>query len=100
MDQNSKEVDELMAIFVKMVPDLLSEMQANIENKEWKAASSIAHKLKSSMRLWDMATLDDDVVFIETYGLDESQTDEVKKRSVILIEQLSKVIEEMKLELA
>jgi len=100
MDQNSEEVDELMAIFVKMVPDLLADLQTNIENKEWKAASSIAHKLKSSMRLWDITTLDDDVVFIETNGLEESQTEEVERRSAKLIAQLFKVIEEMKMELA
>jgi hypothetical protein len=52
------------------------------------------------MRLWDISSLDEDVVFIETYGLQEEQTDEVKRRIMHLSEQLMVVIEEMKLELS
>jgi len=100
MDQNNEEVNELMSIFIKMVPTMLDEMLSYVGNGNWKAASNVAHKLKSSMRLWDISSLDEDAVFIETYGLQEEQTDEVKRRVMHLSEQLMRVIEEMKVELS
>jgi len=99
MDQNNEEVNELMTIFINMVPVMLDDMLSFADSENWKAAGNVAHKLKSSMRLWDISSLDEDVVFIETYGLQETQTDKVKERIVHLREHLFNVIEEMKLEL-
>ncbi len=100
MDQNNTEVDELMSIFVRIVPPMLNEMLNCTNQGDWQPISDNAHKLKSSMRLWAIDSLEDIVVFIETYAAQETRLDEVKEKTVYLCKHLTAVIEDMKLELA
>ncbi len=100
MDQNEEEVNELMKIFVDMVPSMLQEMQDAAKGEEWSRCSDLAHKLKSSMRLWAIDSLDEDVLYIETNGLNAENTEEVTAKIQDLRNQLLNVIEEMKGELA
>ena len=100
MDQNTEEVNELMKIFVDMVPAMLQEMQDAAKGEEWSRCSDLAHKLKSSMRLWAIDSLDEDVLYIETNGLNADNTEQVNQKIQNLIRQLLEVIEDMKKELA
>jgi len=99
MDQNESEVDELMKIFIEMAPSLLKEMLDFADNEDWKSCSELAHKLKSSMRLWAIDSLDEDVLFIETHGLLSENTDMVLSKIQNLNHKLLQVIEQMKSEI-
>jgi len=99
MDQNDEEVDELMKIFIKMVPSILKEMLDFAAKEDWKSCSELAHKLKSSMRLWAIDSLDEDVLFIETNGLLSENTDMVLNKIQNLNINLLQVIEQMESEI-
>ena len=99
MDQNEDEVNELMKIFIQMVPIMLNEMLSYVNDKNWPECGNIAHKLKSSMRLWDINELDEDVVYIETYGLTSENTTIITEKVQNLNSQLLKIIHEMKSEI-
>ena len=99
MDQNESEVNELMKIFVQMVPTMLEEMDAASINEDWNGAADIAHKLKSSMRLWDMDILDEYVLFIENNAQELKKPQVVLDKIKFLKTELTKAIEQMKLEL-
>lgn len=100
MDQNNKEVDELMALFISLIPPMLDDLTQNIIDKDWQSISDIAHKLKSSMRLWGIDSLDETVVFIETYAHKEEMLEKVKTETTFLCDQLKLVVKDMQLELA
>jgi HPt (histidine-containing phosphotransfer) domain-containing protein len=99
MDQNESEVNDLMKLFVSVVPPMIDNMRISAEEGKWNEAANIAHKLKSSMRLWEMDTLDEDVVFIETHGKEGTQLDVVAVKLEYLCVNIEKVISEMKEEL-
>ena len=99
MDQNKEEVDELMKIFVKMIPEMLSEMRDYVEREKWPECSDVTHKMKSSIRLWDMNVLDEDIVYIETHGMRSENTDSIRKKVQNLNTQLLQAIQQMKLEI-
>lgn len=99
MDQNTKEVDELMALFISLVPPMLGEIRQGINDKNWHSISEVAHKLKSSMRLWGIDSLEEPVVFVETYAASEELLDEVVVKSEFLCDQLQLIISDMQSEL-
>lgn len=99
MDQNKEEVNELMKIFVSMVPAMLQEMQDAVKGEDWSRCSDLAHKLKSSMRLWAIDSLDEDVLYIETNGLNAENTEQVAQKIQNLSRKLLGVIEDMNKEL-
>ena len=100
MDQNEEEVDELMKIFVQMVPEMLREMRDFAELEKWPECSDVAHKMKSSMRLWDMDVLDEDVVYIETHGMLSENTESIRERIQNLNTQLLQAVQQMQLEIS
>jgi len=99
MDQNEAEVNSLMTIFVQMVPEMLKEMLAYSKDDNWTSCSFLAHKLKSSVRLWDIQDVDEDIVFIELNGRKSLLPNEVRQKIENINTILSKVIDDMKHEL-
>lgn len=99
MEQNDSEVDALMNIFIEVVPRMLDDFELFLSRNEWEKIANHAHKLKSSMRLWDMDSLDEDVIFIETNAREQTRIDEVTEKLNHLIVELQEAIVMMKLEL-
>jgi len=96
MDQNEDEVNELMKLFIQFAPTMIADLREAMEDEDWSKVAETAHKLKSSMRLWDMHTLDDDVVFIETHAHAKTNLDEVRQKLNALCKQLDEAIEQMR----
>ncbi len=80
MDQNNDEVKQLMDIFVRAVPEMLNEMQTYSQCENWYECGNIAHKLKSSARLWDITSVDKDLVYIEEQGIRAKDTSQVNQK--------------------
>ena len=99
MGQNDSEVDALMNIFIEVVPPMLDDFELFLSGGEWAKIADHAHKLKSSMRLWEMDSLDEEIVFIETNAREQLRLDEVAKKLNHLIVQLREAIAMMKREL-
>jgi len=99
LDQNDDQVDELMKIFIETTPPLLKEMLDASEQENYLSCSKIAHRLKSSIQLWDIKHLEDDVFFIETNGVQSKNTELINNKIKNLNTQLLQVIEQMKNEI-
>jgi hypothetical protein len=100
MDGNQNEVNELMTIFIKMAPIMLEDMLNYMKNDNWPECGNIAHKLRSSTGLWDINILDDDIHFVEKYGLKSENTIEISEKINHINQVLKKVIEQMTEEIA
>ena len=77
MDGNRQEVRDLAEMLFDLGPRMLQEINSYINDGEWKKAGDVAHKLKSSLRLWQMKKLVDLVLFIETNGRNNTRLDEI-----------------------
>jgi len=88
-DEN--EINELNKMFLVETPKSLSSLNEYVEDKNWLKASAIAHKLKSSVRLWNISVIDDTIVQIEQKAKNSAYYHEIP----VLLENLNKVLKEV-----
>lgn len=98
MDGNSEEVKELAFMLFDLGPQMISDIENLIENKNWNEAGSIAHKLKSTLKLWQMNEIVSLAFFIEEHGHKGEKTTEIISNFKLLKEGFNKALAEMKLE--
>ncbi len=98
MDDDKKEVKELAYMLFDLGPKMINEIENAISNNELVEAGDIAHKLKSTLRLWQMNSLVPLAIFIETHGRLQDETTELQKQFHQLKEGLEMAIDEMKKE--
>ncbi len=94
------EINELNKMFLAEAPKSLSELNEFAENENWQKVSAMAHKLKSSIRLWNIEEIIDDIVGIELKAKDNSTYSEIpahlEKVNLILNKALSQLQKEIK----
>ena len=100
MDQNEDEVKQLMAIFIQAVPEMLDKMLEYAEDENWYECGNVAHKLKSSARLWDVSFVEDDLIYIEEQGNSAKDTSRVLEKAKSVNNILRQVISEMTSEMS
>jgi len=98
MDQNDDEVRQLMDIFIRAVPEMLDRMQEFAENENWYDCGNIAHKLKSSARLWEISSVEADLIYIEEQGNTVKDTSRVIEKVKAVNNILRQIVSEMTLE--
>jgi len=100
MDQNESEVNELMKIFIQMVPIMLDDLSVFTKDGNWIECGNIAHKLKSSVRLWEIEIIDSDLVFVEENGRSSKNTELIIEKIKHINDILRPVLQQMELEIA
>jgi len=98
MEGNHQEVKDLAEMLFDLGPKMLQEINNNINKTEWKKAGDIAHKLKSSLRLWQMNELIDLALFIEINGRNKTKLDEISSTFTLLESGFTNAMTEMKKE--
>jgi len=98
MDGNQKEVKELAHMLFDLGPQMISEISICIDTDNWKMAGDIAHKLKSSLKLWGMDDLVSYAIFIEKNGRNNTNHSEIIENFKTLESGLIDVLELMKKE--
>ena len=59
---------EMINTFLKNIPEILSEMESALSNKEWKKSGDLAHKLKPSFTFMGIDSAKDLILYIEKNG--------------------------------
>ena len=77
LDGDSEEVKEMAKMLNSLGPQMIEEIEEAINNKNWENAGTVAHKLKSSLKLWQMEDLVDLAVFIEINGVSSSNHEDI-----------------------
>lgn len=94
--QNNEEfVISLVQIFIDTIPAISEELVAETDNQDWDKVSKLAHKLKSTIDTMQIASIKEDVRFIELNGRNETETDKIPPLS----KKIKLVIEEVTLQL-
>lgn len=68
---------QLLEIFLKQVPDATRKLTEHIPNKNWKEVHAVAHKLKSSIAIFELNELKKLITNIEEYARDGEQLEVV-----------------------
>jgi PAS domain S-box-containing protein len=67
-DDNHEFLQEMLQTFVESIPPVLREMEAAVNEENWKKLSRLAHQIKPSFSLMGMTALRKTVVSIEQNG--------------------------------
>lgn len=98
LDDNEEEVKGLAKMFLEFVPGMMGDLQSALDQKDWIEAGKQAHKLKSTIRIWKVDTLLDDIFFIEQNGKSETATDEMLEKNKKVQEILLIVCDQIKVD--
>lgn len=93
------ELVELMKMFVDLCPVMILEIEESIDSGNFKIAGDVAHKLKTTVRMWEMEEIIDDIIFIEQNGKNGTKTDRLKPVFMEVKEKLNNVLSMMKKEI-
>jgi signal transduction histidine kinase/CheY-like chemotaxis protein/HPt (histidine-containing phosphotransfer) domain-containing protein len=68
---------QLIEIFLKQVPEAIEKLEGAIPQGDWKNVHAVAHKVKSSVAIFDFNDLKKLLINIEEYARDRQQLTEV-----------------------
>ncbi|MEO8085316.1 MAG: tetratricopeptide repeat protein [Bacteroidota bacterium] len=68
---------QLIEIFLKQVPEAIEKLEFSIPGGDWKSVHAVAHKVKSSVAIFDFNDLKKLLVNIEEYARDHSHLTEI-----------------------
>lgn len=72
---NYATIKDLAAIFMDEVPKLLQSMEDSVEKQDWNELRTIAHKSKSSLSIFGMNNLANEMSTLEKMAKDEKDTE-------------------------
>jgi len=98
MDGNQTEVSELANMLFDLGPQMIHDIKVAIQQNNWIDAGNTAHKLKSTLKLWQMEDLVPLAFYIEENGRKSINQDQISTKFELLESGFNLAIEEMKLE--
>jgi hypothetical protein len=93
---NEAFVQKMIELFFVVVEPSLQALNVGVEQKDYKALFSHAHKIKSNIRHFEIWSILDDVIFIEHQAKEEKSMEEISVRMVKVNEVLDQVIIDLK----
>jgi len=87
--------NELIDIFKKQIPVLITQLTNNLENKNYKELGSIAHKAKSTVAILGITKLQNDMKQLEIYCKTNTHSEEYKIIIDDFIKLSNKVLQEI-----
>ncbi|MBN2746417.1 MAG: Hpt domain-containing protein [Bacteroidales bacterium] len=99
MGDDADEMVVMVRMFIDLTPTLLSEMQEAVEMQQWRKTGDLAHKIKSSLRLFGMSSLVDIAVEIEHDGRKNNNVEKLAQKVTYFSAQVNLAIQSLKTEL-
>ena len=68
---------QLIEIFLKQIPETIAKLEVSIPEADWKNVHAVAHKVKSSVSIFDFKDLKKVLINIEEYARDRQKLTEI-----------------------
>jgi len=68
---NEEFTNKMVSLFLKEVPSAVEQMKIALDNEDWSVLSSVAHRIKPSLALFEMDSLRDCIQNLEDYCREE-----------------------------
>ena len=98
MDGSHNNVKEIAILFSTIGPQMIKDAEEAIKNEKWNEVGDFAHKLKTSLRLWQMDSLIDIAIFIEKNARDKNETEAIKEKFIELKKDFLLAIDGLRIE--
>jgi HPt (histidine-containing phosphotransfer) domain-containing protein len=96
LENDEKEIRTMLEMFCEFTPILLNEMREAAQKNQWKELGDLAHKVKSSFRLFGMNDLVEKAVEIEINGRNTENVSELQNKAETFIIESNEIIEMLK----
>jgi CheY-like chemotaxis protein/HPt (histidine-containing phosphotransfer) domain-containing protein len=93
---SKKDLRNLIEMLCEQIPQLTDEIEAAVKIKDWDAVFKAAHKLKSSVNLLEVKTLNEAIETIETNAMKKINTDDIASLLKNFKDNSSKVVKLLK----
>lgn len=98
MDGNEAEIKELAQMLIDLGPKMITTIGEAIKEDDWDKAGKEAHKLKSSLKLWQMNELAAYAFFIESKAESMQELDAIKQNFELLKQGFQQALDAMRVE--
>jgi HPt (histidine-containing phosphotransfer) domain-containing protein len=88
-------IDKMMALFIELMPQIISELGIGLKEQNYQRIHAAAHKAKPSIDMMGINSLKDTIRDLEKNALKDQNVDQIKP----LIEKVSKIIEQVLIQL-
>lgn len=95
LDHDEKEIKGMVQMFIEHVPLMMNDLRKAVEAEQWEEAGRQAHKLKSTIRIWQVESIYDDIFFVEVHGKSGDQIPELIEKSKHVLTVLDSVIQQL-----
>lgn len=89
-------IKKMVQLFIETVPPGLADLKEALADQQWQKMGKIAHKLKSTVDSMGIASLKEDIRFIESSGKHETDTDKLEPLVDKILIVISRCIEQLK----
>lgn len=96
VNNDQEELQEILYMFLELVPDTLSQMETAYRDQNYDELSRLANKMKTSLKLLEIKSLESEVLIIEKNSIEKRNLDELDKKMKILKQTLPEVLEQIK----
>jgi len=96
VDNNIDDLNEFIDVFLEYTPKYIDEMVLHSMNKDYIKLEKIAHKTKASLRLFNIKSIDDEIVEIETSSKNMKNLEKIPALVKHVESVLDQVLETMK----
>lgn len=90
---------EMIETFLEETPKDVIDMQAQLEAENWSELGKIAHKLKSSIKMFGFETIKNQVVFLEKSGKSGENIDSLPSKTKEFLVGLNEAMDELRTKL-
>jgi PAS domain S-box-containing protein len=99
-DNNKEFIHEMIKTFIQTIPQVLSEMEACLDDKNWEKLSKLAHQIKPTYTLLGLDAVRESLLYIELEGKKKEKLNELPDITRKFIMQSKSVIPDLEKELA
>jgi HPt (histidine-containing phosphotransfer) domain-containing protein len=96
LDNDENEIKGLAEMFVELVPGMMNDLDTAIQKEDWHEAGLQAHKLKSTIKIWQIESLYDDILFVEQHGKAMDEHVAIVEKNTNIQKVLAQVVSELK----
>lgn len=95
-DNDPEFVNEILNLFVKEVPEDLSQIKEGIKKKDHKHAYAYAHKIKPTLDLLGLNVAFEEILQVEAWAKAEGKKKEIKETFKSIKNQVKDAVKELK----
>jgi len=95
LDGDLEQIKDITETFIISTPDILNELKASLDSKNWDQLSKDAHKLKSSVKLYEISDVVEEILFIEKKATELKDFKLLEEKYKFISERLNKVIDQL-----